>query len=262
VTSPAASAYSETADAWQRGPGRIYDRMSEAVVERSAVPVAGARALDLGAGTGAASRALLRAAAARVVAVDAAFGMLALDAGRRPPAVMGDALALPFAPRAFDVTVAAFSLTHLADPGAGLAEAARVTRRGGAVLAAAYAIDDFHPVKEAVEAALAARGWRPEPWYQAVRATTAPKLATVEAAKAAAAEADLDADVVSLRVPFPGLDAGDLVSWRFGLAQHAPFVASLAAEDRDAVVAAALDRLGSEWPELERSIILVRAAVR
>lgn len=262
MTAPAASAYSATADAWQRGPGRIYDRMSEVVVECSPVPVAGARALDLGAGTGAASRALLRAGAARAVAVDAAHGMLAFDAGRRPPAVVGDALALPFAPRAFDVTAAAFSLTHLADPGAGLAEAARVTRPGGAVLAAAYAMDDFHPVKEAVEASLAARGWQPDPWYQAVRATTAPKLATVEAAQGAAAEADLDADVVALRVPFPGLDAGDLVWWRLGLAQHAPFMASLEADDRDEVVADALDRLGTEWPELERSIILVRGVVR
>lgn len=262
MTAPAASAYSATADAWQRGPARIYDRMSEVVVECCPVPVAGARALDLGAGTGAASRALLRASAARVVAVDAAHGMLALDAGRRPPAVVGDALALPFTPRAFDATVAAFSLNHLENPGAGLAEAARVTRRGGAVLAAAYADDDFHPVKDAVETALAAQGWRPEPWYQEVRAITAPKLATVEAARAAAAEADLDLDVVALRVPFPGLVADDLVWWRLGLAQHARFLASLTPIERDAVVADALDRLGSGWPELDRSIILVRGVVR
>jgi SAM-dependent methyltransferase len=262
VTAPAASAYSATAAAWQRGPGRIYDRMSEVVVECCPLPVAGTLALDLGAGTGAASRALLRAGAARVIAVDAAQGMLALDAGRRPPAVVGDALALPFAARAFDVTVAAFSLTHLADPRAGLAGAARVTRRGGGVLAAAYAIDDFHPVKDAVEGALAARGWRPDPWYQAVKTTTAPKLATVKAARVAAAEADLDCDVVAMRVPFPGLDAGDLVAWRLGLAQHAPFVAALAAGEREVVVADALDRLGRGWPELERSIILVRGVVR
>lgn len=262
MTAAAASAYSATGEAWQRGPGRIYDRLSEVVVGSSPVPVAGSQALDLGAGTGAASRALLRAGAARVVAVDAAGGMLAFDAGHRPPAVVGDALALPFATRAFDVTVAAFSLNHLADPGAGLAQAARVTRRGGVVLASAYAADDFHPVKSAVEAALAARGWWPEPWYQAVRTTTAPKLATVEAARAAARDVELDVDVVAVRVPFAGLEAGELVSWRFGLAQHAPFVASLTAVERDEVVTDALDRLGSDWPELERSIILVRGVVR
>jgi SAM-dependent methyltransferase len=258
----AASAYSASGEAWQRGPGRIYDRLSEVVVESSPVQVAGTRALDLGAGTGAASRALLRAGAARVVAVDSAGGMLAVDAGHRPPGVVGDALALPFVTRAFDVTVAAFSLNHLADPGAGLAEAARVTRRGGAVLASAYAADDFHPVKVAVEAALAARGWRPEPWYQAVKTTTAPKLATVAAARAAAADAALDADVEAVRVPFAGLDAGDLVAWRLGLAQHAPFVATLAPVEQDALAADAVDRLGSGWPELERSIILLRGVVR
>ena len=39
----------------------------------------------------------------------------------------------------FDVTVAAFSLTHLVHPSTGLREAARVTRAGGAVIASAYA---------------------------------------------------------------------------------------------------------------------------
>jgi SAM-dependent methyltransferase len=158
--------------------------------------------------------------------------------------------------------VAAFSLNHLTDPATGLAEAARVTRPGGSLLASAYAADDSHPVKEAVEAALGAHGWRPEPWYQAMRTTAAPMLATVGAAQAAARQAELEADVVALRVQFPGLGAGDLVSWRLGLAQHAPFVATLGTIERDAVFAQAVDRLGSGWPELERSIILVRAVVR
>ena len=65
--------------------------------------------------------------------------MLAHQATARPPAVVGDALALPFAPSAFDAAVAAFSLNHLSDPAAGLREMARVTRPGGAVLGATYA---------------------------------------------------------------------------------------------------------------------------
>ncbi len=256
-----ASAYSATAGAWQRGPGRIYDRMAAVVVERSPVTVTGGSALDVGAGTGAASRALLRAGAAQVVAVDAAAGMLAHDAARRPPAAVADALALPFADASFDVTVAAFSLNHLPDPGAGLAEAARVTRSGGAVLASAYAADDFHPVKGAVESALAAAGWSPAAWYDKVRTAAVPKLATLEAGRRAASLAGLDADVVAIRVPFPDLDAGGLVAWRMGMAQHAPFVASLGVGERAAVAADALARLGGEWPTLERSIILVRAQV-
>ena len=257
-----ASAYSAAAEAWQRGAGPVYDRLADVVVSRSPVPVAGARAFDLGAGTGAASRALIGAGAAEVVALDAAAGMLAYGAARRPPAVAGDAVALPFAADVFDVTVAAFSLNHLPDPVAGLVEAARVTRPGGALLVSAYAVDDSHPVKDAVEAALIGRGWRAEPWYEAVRTVSVPRLATVEAGREAAAEAGLRADVVALRVPFPDLDPAGLVAWRLGMAQHAPFVASLDAGQRQSLIADALGRMGHEWPVLERSLILVVAVLQ
>jgi ubiquinone/menaquinone biosynthesis C-methylase UbiE len=263
VTPGAAAAYSATGAAWERGPARIYDRLAEMVVAALPVAVAGGSALDLGAGTGAATRALLAAGASRVVAVDAALGMLAHDAGRRPPAVAGDALALPFADGAFDATVAAFSLNHLADPAAGLREAARVTRRGGGLAASAYADDDDHPVKHAVVAALAARGWTPEPWYQALQVDAAPKLATVAAARAAAEAAGIDADVEPARVPFLDLDAPALIAWRLGLAQHAPFFDALPTDaDRDALVDDAAARLGESWPPLERSIIILRAVRR
>src|SRR3954452_23587243 len=160
-----ASAYSLTGGAWQRGPGRIYDRLAEVVVEHAPVPISGAAALDAGAGTGAASRALLAAGAHRVVAVDVALGMLAHDAATRPPAGAGDLVALPFADGSFDVVIAAFSLNHVPDAARGLCELARVSKPGGGFAAAAYADDDTHPVKGAMEAALADRGWELEPWY-------------------------------------------------------------------------------------------------
>src|SRR3954466_3877160 len=97
-----ASAYSLTGGAWQRGPGRIYDRLAEVVVEHAPVPVDGAVSLDARAGTGAASRALFAAGAARVFAVDVALGMLTYDAATRPPAVVGDLVTLPFADGSFD----------------------------------------------------------------------------------------------------------------------------------------------------------------
>jgi len=258
VSVGAGAAYSGSA--WERGPARIYNRLAEIVVAALPVAVAGGSALDLGAGTGAATRALQAAGAARIVAVDAAVGMLTHDAARRPPGVAGDALALPFAAAAFDGTVAAFSLNHLSDPAAGLSEAARVTRPGGGLAASAYAEDDDHPVKHAVQAALSARGWTPEPWYEALQVDAAPKLATVDAARAAAESAGLHADVDQLRVPFPDLDATALIAWRLGLAQHAPFFDALPTDaDRTAVTEDAATRLGDSWPPLERSIILLRA---
>lgn len=259
LTGAVAAAYSAAGEAWQRGPDRIYDRLARVLVAASPVSLGRARVLDVGAGTGAASRAALAAGAAAVVALDAAFGMLAHGAGERPPAAVGDLIALPFADAAFDAAVAAFSLNHLADPATGLREMARVTRRGGPLLAASYAADDTHPVKPAVEAALATRGWGPEPWYLEMRANATAALATVGHARAAAAGAGLDASAEVVRVPFPDLGPHDLVAWRLGLAQHAPFVARLPPGERDAVVAEALRRLGDHPPPLVRSVVVMRA---
>lgn len=257
------AAYSATGSAWQDGPGLVYDRLAEVVVGYCPVPIAGTFALDLGAGTGAATRALGTAGAARVLAVDAALGMLAHDALRRPPAAAGDAMALPFRRGSFDVVVAAFSLNHLTDPAVGLREARRVTHAGGAVVAASYAADDSHPVKAAVDAALRARGWEPEPWYDEIRERAVPRLATAERCADASRAAGLDAEVVALRVPFPELEAAHLVAWRLGMAQHAPFVASLPSDEARAAVAAdAVARLGDMWPVLERSILVIVAKVR
>ncbi len=258
---PLAAAYSATGGAWERGPAQIYDRLAEVLIGRSPVPLAGRRVLDVGAGTGAAGRAALAAGAAEAVAVDTSFGMLAHRASTRPAAVVGDALGLPFAASAFGAAVAAFSLNHVTSPAAGLREMARVTRPGGAILAATYAADDTHKVKEAVQQALAARGWQPEPWYTSLGVDAMPLLGTIEWCARAAADAGLAAHVEPVRVGFPELDPGDLVAWRLGLAQHAPFVAKLTREERDAVVADALVRLGERPPPLVRSVIFL-AAVR
>ena len=253
----AAAAYSATGGTWQSGPGVIYDRLAQAVVD--GVDLSGCLVLDVGAGTGAAGRAALAAGAERIIAVDAAVGMLAHDSRRRPSAAAGDLRFLPFADGSFGAAVAAFSLNHIPDPGGGLVEMARVTRAGGALVASAYATDDTHPVKAAVEHALTARGWAPPPWYRVVRDDAAPLLATVDGAAAVAVGAGLDADVEVVRVPFPELQSTDLVRWRMGMAQHAPFLATLSDEDNAAVLGDALDRLGAEPPPLVRSIVVLRA---
>jgi SAM-dependent methyltransferase len=256
-----AAAYSTTGGSWQLGPGFVYDRLAEVVVSRSPVPLCGARVLDAGAGTGAASRAALAAGASRVIAIDAAIGMLSHDAARRPPAVVGDLVAVPLVADSCDVAVAAFSLNHLADPGAGLREMARVTRPGGVLLASAYAADDTHPVKAAVESALASVGWAPEPWHVALRSQVMPLLATPDGCREAMRNAGLVGAVEQVSVPFPELNADDLVAWRLGMAQHAPFAASLTAAARRRVVADATARLGNPVPPLVRSILVLTAVI-
>jgi hypothetical protein len=129
------------------------------------------------------------------------------------------------------------------------------------VLVAAYAEDDDHPVKVAVEGALRARGWELEAWYAAVKAEAVPRLATVHRFAAAANAAGLSSDVVTARVPFPDLEAADLVAWRLGMAHHAPFVAGLGPAEQEALLADSLDRLGPDVPPLERSIIVLSAVV-
>lgn len=253
MTSAITDAYSAGAAAWSGGPMRIYARLAEELVARSPAALAGLDVLDLGAGTGAASRA---ARGARIVAVDGALGMLRADRASRPPAVASDALTLPFRDRCFDVVIAAFSLNHLADPAAGAREAGRVAR--DLVLASTYAQDDEHPVRAAVDTALLEAGWEEPDWYSVTKAAMA-AWGTVERAADVLVAAGLEPVTIEhTRVPFPELSDRELVEWRLGMAQCATFVA---ASGRDAIARRALDLLG-DGPPLERSVLFIVARVR
>lgn len=254
-----AGAYGRTGDAWSTGPALVYDRLAAALVAASPVPLAGRTVVDVGAGTGAASLAVV-AAGGRAVAVDLAPPMLRAHRAPVVGAIAGDATALPLGDATVDGVVAAFSLNHLPDPVAGFREARRVCRPGSPVLAAAYAADDDHPVKRAVDQAAAECGWRAEPWYDAMRATVTAQLATTEGMAAAAAAAGLPPGGARRTVvDMPDLAPAQLVAWRLGMAQVAPFLATAGHDTRERVTERALDLLGPEPPPLRRSIVVYAA---
>ena len=97
----------------------------------------GAHVLDLGAGTGALSAAVLEAyPTSRVVASDLTWEMLdvgkqAWNFPRQIYWVNNDALALPFPAESFDAVVSGFLLRNVADIGIALKEQMRVLRPGG-----------------------------------------------------------------------------------------------------------------------------------
>lgn len=250
-------AYSTTGAAWQRGPGHVYDRLSQRVVRDAGIDWSGRRVLDVGAGTGAGSRALA-AAGARPIAADIAAGMLRAATPRVPSAV-ADARALPIASNGIDGYFAAFCLNHLTDPHVALCEAARVVRPGGPVLVSAYAADDHHPVKAAVEAAAAELGWQPERWVGAMREAAIPLLATVEGALAVTGRTPLTAaGAEAVAVDFSDLEPAALVEWRLGMAQMAPFVGGLSEDARARLASRAAALLG-DAPGLVRRIIVLHA---
>jgi SAM-dependent methyltransferase len=93
------------------------------------------RVLDVGCGTGEFAERLRRDLGAEVTAVDLSARMVGLTAARGVSAQVADLQALPFADREFDVVVANWVLYHVPDLDRGLAEAARVLRPGGALIA-------------------------------------------------------------------------------------------------------------------------------
>jgi ubiquinone/menaquinone biosynthesis C-methylase UbiE len=97
------------------------------------------RVLDLGCGTGALLGELFEQNLKSVTGLDLSQPFLTLARQGTPQAglTLGNALSLPFAPGAFDVSLCHFVLLWLADPAQALNELARVTRPGGAILALA-----------------------------------------------------------------------------------------------------------------------------
>ncbi len=120
-------------------------RWRRSMVQALALP-AGARVLDLAAGTGT-STAALRAAGFDAVAADFSPGMIKEGRRRNPGIefVQADATALPFEDASFDAVTISFGLRNVVRPRAALAEMARVVRPGGPVLICEFSTPTWRP---------------------------------------------------------------------------------------------------------------------
>jgi demethylmenaquinone methyltransferase / 2-methoxy-6-polyprenyl-1,4-benzoquinol methylase len=110
----------------------------------SKVPSGSPRTLDVAAGTGLITRALVETGRAQtVVALDQSEPMLAVAAARgneRTRFVLGQAEHLPFPDGTFDALTVTYLLRYVDDPAATVAELVRVVRPGGIAASLEFAV--------------------------------------------------------------------------------------------------------------------------
>jgi SAM-dependent methyltransferase len=240
---PRAGAYAGLAEVWAADAALAYEPLARHLVDHLPGTLAGAVALDAGAGSGVAGRALT-ARGARVVSADRELDMAAYVAGSGP-AVAADVRRLPFRDHVFDVVVAAFVVNHLPDPVGGLRELARVTRAGGVVLASTFSAERAS-AKETVDAVAERHGFVRPAWYVELQrcAQAVGDAGAVERALRAAGFAgwSVTEQVVDVGIAAPA----DVVRYRLGMPHLHAFAVSLTVEARDAFVAEAVDAVARD----------------
>lgn len=235
--------YASAAQGWAGGASRVYRPLAIELVAHAPHPLHGRRVLDVGAGTGLGSAALLEAGA-RPVAVDLSLDMLRWQRATRPPAVVAELTRLPLRAGVVDDVFAAFVLNHLADPVAGLAELARVTAPAGAVLASVYSAASDNSVRDLVDESARAHGFVAPEWYLALRTRANALLGTADAVAGAAHRAGLPDVVVQEQAVYVGVrTAAELVDYRLGQAQFTSWLAELSPARRAQVREAAVERI-------------------
>ena len=219
--------YTGAARRWAEGASLVYRPIAEQLLTISPHPLRGRVVLDAGAGTGVASTALAKIGA-RPVEMDLSLDMLAWDASHRPPAVVADVTRLPLGDGSIDDIVAAFVYNHLTCPELALAEAVRVTRPGGALLACVYSNTSHSEVRDAIDEAARGEGWCIPAWYLEIKQTATPLLGTAEDMERVATQAGLvDVHVDERAVDVGVTKAEQLVDYRLGQAHFAGWLNSL-----------------------------------
>jgi SAM-dependent methyltransferase len=129
-------------------------------------PPSSLRWIDIGCGNGAFTELLAeRCAPAEIQGIDPSDAQLAFARSRHNAGIAqfqkGDAMALPFPDDSFDAAVMALVIFFVPDPPAGVAEMARVVRRGGLIASYAWDMERGGFPAEPVLAELRAMGLAP-----------------------------------------------------------------------------------------------------
>ena len=227
------TAYDCGGAAWASGASLLYDRLAVRIIQTSELQLCDALVLDAGAGTGAVSRALAQAQALPV-ALDISADMLA-HAGDAPVhAVVGDILSLPFPDDTFDAAVSAFAISHVGAPERALAEMGRVVRPSGPVVASVFGAAPPSVAKDVIYEVAMKYGYEPPAWYVHLKNGTEPLSNTPERLMSVAHSGGFaDAVVTDIAIDSGLETAEQVVAYRTGMAQLAPFVASLAEDQRE-----------------------------
>ena len=257
-----ADPYAGAATRWATEASLVYTPAVAHLVHRCPHPLAGHLVLDAGAGTGAATEPLVEQGA-RPIAVDRSPDMLSWRAGERPPAAVADVRALPFRDATFDDVLAAFVLNHLTDPAAGLVELARVTRPGGAVLAAVYGTGNRSALRDRVDDTASRAGWMPPEWYLRLKADAVPLIGTAARMTDIATGAGLCRIEVEERPVDVGIHRPEqLVNYRLGQAPFARWLDTIGPCRADEVRRAAITAVAPDMSPYRPVVVLLVAHTR
>ncbi len=169
------AAYERMMGAWSRLAGDVFLNWL--------APRQGLKWIDVGCGNGAfTERVVANNAPAKIIGVDPSDGQLAY-ARTRPGLEMaefqqGDALALPFSDRSFDIAIMALVIFFVPEPAKGVAEMVRVVTPGGTVAAYAWDIVGGGFPLQPVQTELKAMGFNPvrPPTFEASQIEALKKL--------------------------------------------------------------------------------------
>lgn len=257
-------AYASAGGAWADGPEAAYLRLARLAVDALPGPLTGRLVLDVGAGTGCASWWVARRGG-RPVALDPAMGMLSQAVSRRRHMSGGPTLAaaagvaerLPFSARRFSAAVAAFVLSHVADPVAALREIRRTLLPGGWLTCIGFRAEPQHPAKARVDQVARRFGFETPAWYFELKAREARVAEPAPLAAIAAAAQLVKVRVIERRVS-TGTDTPEaLVRWRLGMPHLAPFVAGLSVSTRSRLHQDACAALGDHPPPWRPAVLIL-----